>query len=46
VVEALGSVLDEDRLAARNEEDVWEAVVAWKRGAAGIKRYEGKEYRA
>ncbi len=33
--EALGSVLDDDRLAERNEEAVWEAVVAWKRGAAG-----------
>ncbi len=25
--EALGSMLDDDRLAARNEEAVWEAVV-------------------
>ena len=39
--EALGSVLDDDRLAARNEEAVWEAVVAWKRGAAGEAGWRG-----
>jgi hypothetical protein len=31
---ALGSVLDDDRLVVSNEEAVWEAVVEWKRGAA------------
>jgi hypothetical protein len=33
--EALGSVVDEDRLVARNEEAVWEAVLGWIKGAAG-----------
>jgi hypothetical protein len=33
-VEELGSVVDDDRLAARNEEVVWE--VKWMKGAAGV----------
>ena len=33
--DALGSMLDDDRLVARNEEALWGAVVEWKRGAAG-----------
>ena len=39
--EALTIVLDDDRLAARNEEAVWEAVVGWMRGAAGERRGRG-----
>ena len=31
--EELGRVVDDDRLAARNEEAVWEAVVGWMRSA-------------
>jgi hypothetical protein len=33
--EALGILLDDDSLAARSKEAVWESVVEWKRGAAG-----------
>jgi hypothetical protein len=33
--EALASVVDDDRLIARNEEAVWEAVVRWMSGAMG-----------
>ena len=45
--EVLGSMLDGDRLVARNEEVVWEAVVEWKRGAAGVrqKRWDGVAWR-
>ena len=32
--EALTIVVDDDRLVARNEEAVWEAVVSWMRGGA------------
>ena len=39
--DALGSVLDDDRLVASNEEAVWEAVVEWKRGAAGGAEWRG-----
>jgi hypothetical protein len=39
--EALKSVLDDDRLAVRNEEAVWEAVVGWKWGAAGTVGWRG-----
>jgi hypothetical protein len=39
--EALAIVVDDDQLAARNEEAVWEAVVAWKRGAAGEAGWRG-----
>jgi hypothetical protein len=33
--EALGILLDDDRLVARSEEAVWEVVVGWKGGTAG-----------
>ena len=33
--EALGKLLDDNFLAARNEEAVWEAVVAWMRVEEG-----------
>jgi hypothetical protein len=39
--QALAIVLDNDRLVARNEEAVWEAVVGWMRGAAGEMRGRG-----
>ena len=45
--EVLGSMLDGDRLVARNEEVVREAVVEWKRGAAAVrqKRWDGVAWR-
>ena len=39
--EELGRVVDDDRLAARTEETVWEAVVGWMRRAGGMKRGRG-----
>ena len=39
--EALGSLLDEDDLAAKNEESVWEAVVSWRRAEEGPARGRG-----
>ncbi len=39
--EALMMVVDDDRLGARNEEAVWEAVVGWIGGAAGEARGRG-----
>ncbi len=39
--EALGSVLDDNWLVARNEEAVWESVVEWKRDAAGELGWRG-----
>jgi F-box/WD-40 domain protein 7 len=39
--EALGNVLDDDRLVARNEEAVWEAVVGWMSGSSGATRGPG-----
>ncbi len=39
--EALSILLDDDRLVARSEEAVWEAVVGWKDGAAGKVGWRG-----
>jgi hypothetical protein len=39
--EVLGSVLDDDGLAARNEEAVWEAVAGWMRAEDGRLRGRG-----
>jgi hypothetical protein len=39
--EALGSLLDDDGLAARNEEAVWEAVAGWMRAGGGLLRGRG-----
>ena len=39
--EALGSVVDDDWLIARNEEVVWEAVVGWMRGESGKVGWRG-----
>ncbi len=39
--DALGILLDDDRLAARSEEALWEAVVGWKGGTAGKVGWHG-----
>jgi hypothetical protein len=39
--EALSILLDDDRLVARNEEVVWEAVVGWRGGTAGKVGWRG-----
>ncbi len=39
--EALMIILDDDRLVAKSEETVWEAVVGWMRGAEGRRRGRG-----
>jgi hypothetical protein len=39
--EELGILIDNDRLVARNEETVWEAVVGWTKSAAGGMRRRG-----
>ena len=39
--EALGRVLDDDRVVTRSEEAVWEAVAGWMRGAAGDVGWRG-----
>ncbi len=36
--EALAKVVDDDRLVAIREEAVWEAVVGWMEGGAGVRR--------
>jgi hypothetical protein len=33
--EALGRLLDDDHLAGRNEEAVWEALTGWRRAGEG-----------
>ncbi len=39
--EVLGRLLDDDELAARNEEAVWEAVAGWRRAEEGPARGRG-----